>query len=79
MKPLSMCVLSVVTNGLELIWYKLSTRNLAALETIKPRFPKRCLGVAEATRNRNVYYIVGARSIVEGVMETLEVGDTEAA
>ena len=78
MKLLSMCVLPVVTYGLELIWYKLSTRNLAVLETVKARFLKRCLGVAEVTRNRNVYYIVGARSIVEDVMKSLEVGGTEA-
>ena len=38
MELFSLCVLPVVTYVLELIWLKLSKRNLAALETTKARF-----------------------------------------
>ena len=51
-------VLPTLTYGLEEIWDHLSRRQLQELESSKPRYLKRVLGVSKFALSRYVYYVL---------------------
>lgn len=65
MKLFQAKILPSLTYGLEVIWEFLTRRQLQDLESLKPRYLKRVLGVSKYTRSRYVYVLARETFLVE--------------
>ena len=71
-------VLPTLTYGLEEIWEHLSRRQLQELESLKPRYLKRVLGVSKFTLSRNVYVLARETFIIEDLRTQMLLQHTPA-
>lgn len=64
-------VVPTLTYGLEVIWEHLSQKQLQELESLKPRFLKRALGVSKFALSRYVYVLARETFLVEDLRTQL--------
>lgn len=74
----NMKIAPTASYGIELLWEKLSTAHLALLDSTKPAFLKRVLGLHCSTRNRLVYLLTGTPLFVEQLKSQFKFPETPA-
>jgi len=64
--------------GIQLIWVRLSKRDLEKLDRVKSAFLKRVLGLHVSSRNRLVYLMAGTSMFVEDLQRRFSLDETPA-
>ena len=78
LKLFSLKLAPVATYGLELVWNDLSTADLRLLDSAKTGFLKKVLGLHPSTKNRLVYLLTRAPTLVEEARAAHRLSETTA-
>ena len=68
----------IATYGINIIWDKLTNRDLALLETVKSRYMKRVLGIGKTAPSRMTYLLMKETFFIEDIRQQLLLPNTRA-